>query len=51
MKKKRKKNKKKDSFDLLQSVRSFWNLNPVTKVHTDKTKYTRKKKHKTNEEY
>lgn len=35
--------------DAIQSKRRDWgNLNPVTRVVPDKTKYSRKKKHKKN---
>ena len=51
----KKKNKKKDTvqsditfLDAIKSQRGSWNgVNPVTKVIPDKTKYSRKKKYKT----
>lgn len=37
----------KSNLDLMKSIRKDWNgVNPVTKVIKDKTKYTRKIKHK-----
>ena len=37
----------KSNLDLMKSIRKDWNsVNPVTKVMKDKTKYTRKVKHK-----
>lgn len=37
----------KSNIELMKSIRGTWNgLNPVTKIVKDKTKYTRKIKHK-----
>ena len=37
----------KTNLELMKSIRGNWNgINPVTKVIKDKTKYTRKIKHK-----
>lgn len=37
----------KSNLDLMKSIRRDWNgVNPLTKVIKDKTKYTRKNKHK-----
>ncbi len=39
--------KVKSNLELLKSIRNTWgNINPATKVIKDKTKYTRKIKHK-----
>lgn len=41
------KKQKKTNIELYQSIRKDWgNINPVTRVVKDKTKYTRKEKHK-----
>lgn len=40
-------NKAKDFYERIKSIRGTWgNINPVTKIKKDKTKYTRKEKHK-----
>lgn len=37
----------KSNIELMKSIRGTWNgVNPITKVIKDKTKYTRKIKHK-----
>lgn len=47
MAKKRKKKKKATTLELYQTIRKDWgDISPVTKVVKDKSKYTRKKKHK-----
>lgn len=48
-----KKNKKPlSSYDLYQSIRKDWGtVSPVTKVDKDKSKYTRKQKHKKKEAF
>lgn len=44
---KKKKKKKSTNIELYQSIRKDWgDINPVTRVVRDKTKYTRKEKHK-----
>lgn len=44
------KKKPRSLIEMDKTIRRFWNINPVTKVIEDKTKYTRKKKHKNKEE-
>lgn len=48
-----KKNKKPSTqHDLYKSIRKDWgDINPVTKVDKDKSKYTRKQKHKERFDY
>lgn len=46
---KKSKKKPKSNLEILKSIRKTWEVNPVTKVIPDKTKYTRKEKHKKNE--
>lgn len=49
MGKKKKTPKEKTYYELLQTFRGDWgNVNPVTRVHKDKSKYNRKEKHKKN---
>lgn len=44
---KKNKKKKKTTIDYLSKIRNSWNgINPVTRVVPDKTKYSRKQKHK-----
>ena len=43
----KKKIKVKSNMELLKTIRGSWgNINPVTRVERDKTKYTRKIKHR-----
>lgn len=42
-----KNNKENPTYEAARRIRRYWNgTNPVTKIIPDKTKYTRKKKHK-----
>lgn len=42
-----KKKAPKTFYEVYQSIRRDWNgVNPVTRIERDKTKYTRKQKHK-----
>lgn len=44
---KKKKTKEKTYLEIAQGIRKGWgNINPVTRVVRDKTKYTRKQKYK-----
>ena len=41
-----------DKTDIYKHLRRSWgNVNPTSLVHTDKTKYSRKRKHKNQEQY
>lgn len=47
MTKDNKNNKENSTYEAARRIRRDWNgVNPVTKIIPDKTKYTRKKKHK-----
>ena len=47
MAKDNKNNKENPTYEAARHIRRSWNgINPVTKILPDKTKYTRKKKHK-----
>lgn len=49
MSKKNKSKKKKSFYELQKTIRRDWgDINPVTKVEKDKTKYSRKQKHRKN---
>ncbi|WOZ17463.1 hypothetical protein [Staphylococcus phage vB_SauM-V1SA09] len=37
---------KRKTIGKMSNTRATWNINPVTKVKKDKTKYSRKNKHK-----
>ena len=44
---KKKTPKEKSYYEVLQTFRGDWgNVNPVSRIHKDKTKYNRKEKHK-----
>ncbi|XWX32474.1 hypothetical protein LCFBJUUZ_CDS0015 [Staphylococcus phage PG-2021_76] len=45
------KKNKRNTLGKMSHKRAVWNINPVTKVTKDKTKYTRKKKHKDIDKY
>lgn len=47
----KKKNKKPKTIGEMTQRRATWEINPVTRVQRDKTKYTRKKKHKNRGDY
>lgn len=47
MAKKKTRTKPRTPTELMRTVRGSWNgVNPVTKIERDRTKYTRKEKHK-----
>jgi hypothetical protein len=46
---KKKKPESKTYYEIMQSFRNDWgNVNPVTRIHKDKSKYNRKEKYKKN---
>lgn len=46
-KKRKKKSKPRTFYEMSKTIRGSWgDINPVTKIEKDKTKYTRKQKHK-----